>query len=286
METDKNVFTIKDEELGLKADLYGHEARTSSHSHDFIEITFVEQGVTMHRVEGGKTSLLLPGDLLFIVPGTAHEYWKSTNNKVFNCLFYPKVLEQDLDALLQLPLLNQILRSDPEIKWGKTHLTPEYRHTSIETLRKIKTEGEVRKTGWKIRSKALLTDLLVIVARAWEEEDESKINLAEAIPYTRDAMMQILENSASSRMTVEEMAAGMGYSPEHFSRMVKRLTGITPSAYITSMRIAAAAQRLMDQRLSISEVAQLTGFDDVNYFSRVFKKETGKTPSEFRNCKL
>jgi len=293
METNGRVLTLKDEKFGLKVELFGHEAKTTSHSHDFIEFSFIEQGFTMHKVEDEKTSLLLPGDILFIRPGISHEFWKSTNNKVFNCLFYPKVLGEDLNALIHLPMLNCSLMTESTVKWGKTHLKPDARFAISELLRKLQTEGTARLLGWEVRSKALLIDWLVILSRVWGKEkytdviNESYIteNNSDYLP-TPSGIMRLLEASEKARMSVEDMAAAVGYSTEHFSRLFKKLTGISPLAYLTNMRIAVAAEKLLDERLSISDVAEMTGFEDVNYFSRIFKKETGKTPSEFRASKF
>ena len=293
MVNNNDIYTLTDEDFGLKVGLFGHDSKTISHSHDFIEFTFIDQGFTMHKVEGEKTSLLLPGDIMYILPGTAHEYWKSTNNKVFNCLFYPYVLGEDLNTLIQLPLINRVLKTKDTIKWGKIHLKSEYRYTILEILKKIQIERATRQRGWEIRSKALLIDFLVTLSRVWDKDNYSnEINeedikeVKQEILYTPSGMIQVLEASEKNRMSVEKMASIMGYSSEHFSRIFKKLTGISPSAYLTSMRIAAAAEKLMDERLSIANVAEMIGFEDVNYFSRIFKKETGRTPSEFRSCKF
>ena len=293
MDINKNIMTIKDEEFGLKVGLFEHDPKIYRHSHDFIEFSLIEQGFTLHRVEDEKASLLLPGDIIFIRPGIAHEFWKSTNNKALNCLFYREVLGADLQELSKLPHLDGMLNPDYGIKWGKTRLKADSRYAISHLLKKLQTECLNKPTGWKIRAKALLTDYLVCLSRVWGKEDSSNTpnyglsaQIKQELLYTPSGMMQLLEASENNRMSVEEMASTLGYSPEHFSRMFKKLTGITPSAYLTSMRISVAAEKLMDERLSIAAVAEITGFEDVNYFSRIFKKETGKTPSEFRLSKF
>lgn len=285
MKIANHYYSMKDHSFGLSVELYGHDEKTMMHCHDFIEITFVEQGFTMHRVEGGETSLLLPGNILFILPEIRHEYWKSVNNKVYNCMFYPQVLGEDMGALAQLPFLNRILQPHPHIKWGKIHLKSDVRHDIEVLLKKMADESNQKLLGWELRSKALFTDFLISLSRVWNSgtaaDHDGKEFAGEILP-TPSGMMHLLEVSAKNKMSVEKMAAKAGYSAEHFSRVFKKLTGLTPSAYLTSMRIAAAAEQLLDKNLSIAEVAENAGFDDVNYFSRVFKKETGKTPSAFR----
>jgi len=138
-------------------------------------------------------------------------------------------------------------------------------------------------SGWELSSKALLTDLLVHLSRIWDNYNQVTDPTDPCLTASALGMIHILEQSLDSRMSIEQMAHNTGYSPEYFSRVFKKLTGITPSACITSMRIATAAQELLESDASISKVAEISGFEDVNYFSRLFKKETGKTPSEFRN---
>jgi len=275
-------YTLRDQNFHITVRQHGHDVRTKSHSHDFFEIVFVNQGFSMHRV-GEDMSLLLPGDIFYIPPDMCHEYWKSVNNRVFNCLFYPEVLGEDLTELMKLPFLDGMFSRSASFKWNKIHLRPWNRHEMLGILQKLVLETNDMPLGWEMRSKALLTDLLIHLSRAWNDCSRDVKDTDLGFAASASAMMHILELSAGSRISIEDMARTAGYSPEYFSRIFKKLTGITPSTYLTSMRIAAAAQKLLEPGASVAKAAETAGFDDVNYFSRLFKKETGKTPSEFRN---
>ena len=63
----------------------------------------------------------------------------------------------------------------------------------------------------------------------------------------------------------------------------KRETGQSIIGYLTDQRIIEAKKLLIDSLLSLKEVAENVGFEDYNYFSRIFKKKTGYTPTQFRN---
>jgi AraC-like DNA-binding protein len=261
---------------------YGHEKKTNRHSHDFIEIAFVYSGLSLHRV-GDEVSLLIPGDIFYILPGVGHEYWKSVNNEVYNCLFYPEVLGEGLESLRQLPLLDQIFNQSTGNRWNKLHINALDRYEIESLLKKLDIETNEMPLGWEIRSKALLTDLLVCLSRIWICHKGSLNKSEQMFLGTAPGLVEILEQSLEKKMSIESIARSLGYNPEYFARMFRKLTGLSPSAYISSTRVALAAEKLLQAGTSITEAAVYAGFDDLNYFSRVFKKETGITPSEFRN---
>ena len=64
--------------------------------------------------------------------------------------------------------------------------------------------------------------------------------------------------------------------------MFKEQTGYPPLQYINKLRIERAKQLLADAGLSVSECAETLGFTDVNYFSRLFRKFTGVSPSKYK----
>lgn len=82
------------------------------------------------------------------------------------------------------------------------------------------------------------------------------------------------------RITREELAAVAEMNPEQYSKSFKKMTGRTPTEYLTELRIARAQQLLQETPLTVKEVALRTGFDDPFYFSRRFKQATGRSPSE------
>ncbi len=71
-------------------------------------------------------------------------------------------------------------------------------------------------------------------------------------------------------------------SPFYFSRQVKAATGKTFLEYITTYRIERAKQRLASTELSVSEVGRAVGYPDSNYFTKVFKRFVGCTPTAYR----
>ena len=71
-------------------------------------------------------------------------------------------------------------------------------------------------------------------------------------------------------------------SQRHFSRRVKQLTGLDVTHFIRSRRILKAVQLLKNTELPISEIYIKCGFESANYFTRVFHKQMGMTPTQYR----
>jgi AraC family transcriptional regulator len=83
-------------------------------------------------------------------------------------------------------------------------------------------------------------------------------------------------------LSLTELAAAIGLSQFHFTRLFKNATGTTPHQYVLSLRIARARNLLQQTKLPVSQVAAMSGFKGVTQFNRAFSKLTGTTPSEFR----
>ena len=79
----------------------------------------------------------------------------------------------------------------------------------------------------------------------------------------------------------EEVAETFAMSKSHFSRKFKSITGLRYSEYITNVRITNSEKLLRETRLPITEISQLCGFNDSNYFAAVFKRLKGITPYKY-----
>ena len=92
----------------------------------------------------------------------------------------------------------------------------------------------------------------------------------------------INENYARE-ITLDEASRMVDISPYYFSKLFKQEVGETFIEYLTRTRIRNARRLLEDPRHSIKEVCMMCGYSDPNYFSRIFKKYEGMTPSEYRD---
>jgi AraC-like DNA-binding protein len=132
----------------------------------------------------------------------------------------------------------------------------------------------------KVRAKVL--DFLVYLCEKYgveisereKKHDKNFDNIRAAIVYIRDHIRE--------RITVDTLAAMSGMSKYHFIREFKRITRYTPVMYTNVMRIEMARRLIGSDNLSIGEISEKCGFENVSYFTKTFKKYTGTTPSELK----
>jgi len=96
-------------------------------------------------------------------------------------------------------------------------------------------------------------------------------------------LMAYLEQHISDEnLRIEDMAEAVGLGRSVFYSKMKELVGVSPSDFLKQLRMQRACQLVANSKLTFSEIAYAVGFTDPKYFSKCFKKETGKTPSAYR----
>lgn len=109
------------------------------------------------------------------------------------------------------------------------------------------------------------------------EEEKKK---SETKPI-RDAKKFIAENFAKP-LRLEDIGTVIGFNATYFSALFKKETGKNFSEYLIEIRIHKAKELLLEEKMSVMEVAEKVGYSDLKYFTKIFRKETGLNPSEFR----
>ncbi|MBE6612405.1 MAG: AraC family transcriptional regulator [Ruminococcaceae bacterium] len=97
-----------------------------------------------------------------------------------------------------------------------------------------------------------------------------------------DQILEVIHRDYDRPLSVEELAAGQYLSAGRRRVLFHRRFGMSPLAYINALRINAARQLLESPDMTISEVAHAVGFSDPLYFSKLFRKQIGLSPTEYR----
>jgi YesN/AraC family two-component response regulator len=119
---------------------------------------------------------------------------------------------------------------------------------------------------------------LVAPLEATEDEDPA----AQRIGLVRENIERYIRKHYTSELSMQDVAKAMNYSEAYFCKLFKQCFKVNFSAWLNEFRVEKAKEMLLQSRMSIREISLACGYTDANYFARVFKRITGKTPSEFR----
>ena len=95
--------------------------------------------------------------------------------------------------------------------------------------------------------------------------------------------VQYINSHYNEKITLESLSYQVYLSPTYLSRVFREETGDTVTEYITTVRIDHSKELLRHKTLSVADIAQMVGFEDQSYFSRIFKKNVGLSPLRYRD---
>ena len=239
------------------------------HSHDFFELTILLKGESFYTIED-ETHYLVEKTVLVFNPGIEHmEYTKEGMENVqihiglrhFNFVGYKRDY---------FPLESNII-----------HLE-NYKESFFDTCEEIIRERNEAKPGYELILKALVYKLIIYLFRDRTtklNEDQSLILDHEKQELVNEIQLYI-ENHYSEDLSLEQIAQEFYTSSTTLSRLFKEFSADTPINYLINYRLEKAKNLIIDNpSLSIKEVAQNVGYDDPLYFSKLFKKKFGESPS-------
>lgn len=131
--------------------------------------------------------------------------------------------------------------------------------------------------------------------RAEGPDQSESIRAAEnpqPVPYREDSVISertvteirdFIDQNYMHDISMQDAAQCMHYSDTYFCKLFKQGFGCNFTTYLTSYRMKEAERLLKTTELSVREVGLRTGYADANYFAKVFKRQTGVIPSEYRN---
>ena len=245
--------------------------------HDFPEIVYIESGSAALIVDGMRCTVDA-GQLMLYAPGASHggaEPISATMNHIgFDAdsdilpALYNRILRTNLRQQL---LLRQIIdegsrmfrRMAPGSEKNGMMLCD---GVSASELQKLKNQLEL-----------LLLDLLHTCGGTGTAAHEPKTAASEFAD-----VCSYIDTHLREHLTLERIAADSRMSVSKLKALFRAHNGRGAIAYITERRIALAGELLCTSSYSCTQIAELLGFGTVHYFSRVFRKATGMSPSEYR----
>jgi AraC-like DNA-binding protein len=242
------------------------------HRMAFYFFVFVEKGSMTYRVDINEVKVST-GELLFVLPNQIFAPPSETNNSKYYKIGF------DENTLALLPqrffFLMQSL-SEQKVTFNKD--ARQRLKAVLKMLNQLLNEGKKQVDGEIIL--AHLNTFLTEVNSAYSTDIVgNKITDSKHLKYL-DFQLAV-ESHLTAEHSVHSIAEKLAVSSSNLYGIVKEYAGISPKEFMTNRLMMEAQRRLRYSKTSVKELAYELGFNDPDYFSRLFKKSTGKSVSEF-----
>ena len=149
-----------------------------------------------------------------------------------------------------------------------------------EYFDRIVDEMLTRSAYYKPAVRADLGGILVHLCRHWVERKEFDGERKDKRLDMGKAAISYIQLHLSEELSVEQISAAAGFSKYYFCRGFKEITGRTVVDHINSTRCCYARRLLLSGKCNVSESAELSGFSNLSYFAKTYKKYMGELPSK------
>jgi two-component system, response regulator YesN len=115
------------------------------------------------------------------------------------------------------------------------------------------------------------------------EDSFTTVIATESPRHIAEALKEYLCAHFNENINLNLIASNLGYNPSHLTKLFHRYYGVSPIRFLTSQRMTKARYYIKYRpEFTIRQISEMTGYEDQGYFSRVFKKENGASPLEYR----
>ena len=256
---------------------YPHETE-QPHRHAYYEICIFINGAGSHMIDF-KTFPIRGNSIHFLTPGQVHLISRDENYHgfllVFSREFYSLGL-QDEDPLMTLPFFNNNT-SEPILNLKEEEFAELL--DIIDHLRNdYKRDSEIREDVLRSYLHIFLLKCRYFFNRNYFDKDIIKDPTFLLVNKFR----KLVEQNFKEVHLVKEYADLLHETPSHLNKIVKLITGLNASEFIIKRIVLEAKRLLIYTDLSNKEISFKMNYDDPSYFSRLFRKKVGTSPSVFR----
>lgn len=269
----------------------GSDWKVPLHWHDETEFIYLKKGAFTAWLNTKELHVEAPA-IMCIHAGELHSLTLSADSVESAIVFHLNILSFEHYDSIQAKLIRPLMDGRLRMPFLINHAEPvfpdikncyESMEQKMEEMNSCGAENEIIKTTTYLQIKSLLFHMLSILykneyllsKKSIPAQNEHQIeNLKKVLSYIKE--------NYSSPIRIEELASLINLNAQYFCRYFKENIGKTATEYINEIRIEKAAEALIETNKKIITIAQDTGFDNIGYFIRRFKKEKGVTPSEYQ----
>lgn len=255
------------------------------HRHPFYEMVFIDEADGEHIVDYSSYSNLQ--NVVFLIsPGQTH-YWKNvTRAKGMLIYFNEEFLFQSsitVSSVWEIQLFKEIAQT-PAI-----YMNEEFAHSMRMIGNIMLKEYKEKRKDYPEVLRSCLNIMLVQFHRFHQmaESKEEGVSLKLSANELSLRFQNLISQKVSQNLSVSEYADILGVSQGYLNEQLKKQTGKSAGVLIREAQMSEIKRLLVHTELNVAEIAEKMNYQDAAYFCRAFKRETGMSPSQYRNeCKV
>ena len=260
-----------------------HQNPIHQHRHEFLELVVILSGEGVH-VTGQFQHRIQAGDVLVISRVRPHGYERTQGLNLLNILVREDSLPRLARDLRQMPGFYALFALE-NLRWSQQSYASRLRLNATdlaqitEWANRLEEETARGKQGGHVLAEAYLVLIIGLLVRRYDRPSQRAARPEAGM----GKLLSWIELHLAEPLTVALLARQAGMSVRSFHRHFRGKVGQSPLEYIVRQRIARAKELLAAHPPErIDEIAARCGFDDANYFSRVFRARAGMAPSKVR----
>lgn len=249
------------------------EGDTTPDRHSFYALLLFIEGAGVHHIDFLPYPVK-PNTLYLLAPGQVHYFENMQPPLGYRIFFDEQFVSLTLGALVTQ--LFDVARTHPALQLNSAELS--VIHPFIQRmLQEFKRDGMLANSAMS----NLLHLLLIEICRCF---DERGIVLDQQQNELSNRFVALVRQHLTDNHRTKFYADCLSVTPDYLTQRVKAALGIPPSKYIQRQLLLEAKRLLLFTDMTALEISDVLGFSDDAYFSRVFKRQTDKTPVQFRNA--
>lgn len=267
-------------EINVQTLTPGYDMNKVFHWHECLEISYVKSGFGRYCMLN-KFYEMKPGDIIImnnIEPHYLEVYEKGMEQVVMT--FDPLLVCSSFTNQIDYSYLKPFFERGTDFSNRLTGDNP-FSIQIIENIGEIETEYREKQKGYELMVKARLLMLLTLLTRYFRDPGKSGKASKQNLERIEKAANYIKQNYMNN-ITLDFIAGLFNLSPQHFSTVFRKTTGISFTDYLNKVRVEHSAHLLKETGKKITHIAMECGFNNTTHYNNVFKRLTGKTPSDFR----
>ncbi|BBI33995.1 helix-turn-helix transcriptional regulator [Cohnella abietis] len=254
--------------------------------HDHV-FTYIEQGEAEFFLGGVKYEAR-EGDILLMHPLMSHIIKSTSTVPLIQFIFHFDLFyDEERSLIINTHASKRMRKKVVEREMQLASIVP-ISHLQIADRIDLKKrflllhkEFLDKRPGGSLMMKAICLELLHIFLKNQTDRKDDEGKMTKGWAFIEKAINFIHESYSDAQLNNTSISEYAEVSTNHLSHLFKKQLGISVQKYVTHIRIEQAKKRIIEGKLTLTEIADVVGFSSIHLFSRSFKATVGITPSKF-----